>query len=558
MFSPLSNFLQNILQSPTKINQKGIAHLLAIVLAVVGIGVGLYLVQTRTNWLPSAQTPSEAATTAFYLTPAFLYGQDQGPISYKNRGEEQSDISRKPQSAPRNWIYPGELMRVDIRVSSDVDAANVFGANINFPADLLEVQSVDVRGGHQDGGGTGTNCPPHPHIMCEAGKKPFTQVDHNGCISSVQCVGESEFKHPKIESVLMQLIKSTNREAFAKSIGIEMKEGMVRVMIELNKDIIHAKPPTFDEYGFKEEGRSGNLVVGYINPDSILKLAESIDVSYISQPSVGQPEALGESTSLALANSAKKRSTGAATTKTTSVTVNTSATPPAGNAAPGCKIGGCSSQLCLNEEDPKDVSTCVWNEEYACYKTAKCERQKSGLCEWTITPDLQVCIEKSQVSKSSAPKPTPPNDQVRDYFIRIWLEQGKYDNAIGTITFAGGVPKPGIKTTPGQKPIMATIVLKAKKAGSAQLGFSDESSIIRDSDNKNILVGKNGLVVEVKETNSVTGDLDGDGQVGFKDFSMILSKWGSSDKRVDLNGDGKVSIFDFSIMLSKWSGRKKS
>jgi eight-cysteine-cluster-containing protein len=66
-----------------------------------------------------------------------------------------------------------------------------------------------------------------------------------------------------------------------------------------------------------------------------------------------------------------------------------------GNGVPGsdgtCFIGGCSSQICSDQEDV--VSTCEWREEYACYKTATCARQADGRCGWTPTPELRACLE---------------------------------------------------------------------------------------------------------------------------------------------------------------------
>ncbi len=59
--------------------------------------------------------------------------------------------------------------------------------------------------------------------------------------------------------------------------------------------------------------------------------------------------------------------------------------------AGGCKVGGCSSHLCVEENDP-GFSTCEWREEYACYQSATCERQASGNCGWTQTAELQSCL----------------------------------------------------------------------------------------------------------------------------------------------------------------------
>ncbi|MBY0538117.1 hypothetical protein K2P47_01815 [Patescibacteria group bacterium] len=64
--------------------------------------------------------------------------------------------------------------------------------------------------------------------------------------------------------------------------------------------------------------------------------------------------------------------------------------------AGACVVGGCSSQLC-GEASEMDgmVTTCEYREEYACYQTAKCERQATGKCGWTETPELLQCIKNS-------------------------------------------------------------------------------------------------------------------------------------------------------------------
>lgn len=57
-----------------------------------------------------------------------------------------------------------------------------------------------------------------------------------------------------------------------------------------------------------------------------------------------------------------------------------------------CYIGGCSSQICSDQKDV--ISTCEYLEKYACYKTAKCELQKTGKCGWTESPTLKMCLSK--------------------------------------------------------------------------------------------------------------------------------------------------------------------
>jgi eight-cysteine-cluster-containing protein len=54
-----------------------------------------------------------------------------------------------------------------------------------------------------------------------------------------------------------------------------------------------------------------------------------------------------------------------------------------------CKVTGCSGQICADEDV---VTTCEYKPEYACYKTAKCERQEDGKCGWTPSEDLVACL----------------------------------------------------------------------------------------------------------------------------------------------------------------------
>jgi len=55
-----------------------------------------------------------------------------------------------------------------------------------------------------------------------------------------------------------------------------------------------------------------------------------------------------------------------------------------------CYVGGCSSQVCSDQEGV--ITTCEWREEYACYQTATCERQADGACGWTQTDELAACL----------------------------------------------------------------------------------------------------------------------------------------------------------------------
>ena len=63
----------------------------------------------------------------------------------------------------------------------------------------------------------------------------------------------------------------------------------------------------------------------------------------------------------------------------------------------GCIISGCSGQICSNKEV---ITTCEWKEEFACYKKARCERQKDGNCGWTITEEAQRCLDRTTPNQS--------------------------------------------------------------------------------------------------------------------------------------------------------------
>ena len=63
----------------------------------------------------------------------------------------------------------------------------------------------------------------------------------------------------------------------------------------------------------------------------------------------------------------------------------------------GCMVGGCSGQLCVDAKTGGDmVTTCEYRAEYACYQVATCERQADGQCGWTMTPELNQCLNDTE------------------------------------------------------------------------------------------------------------------------------------------------------------------
>ncbi len=56
-----------------------------------------------------------------------------------------------------------------------------------------------------------------------------------------------------------------------------------------------------------------------------------------------------------------------------------------------CLKTGCSGIICA-EPGNDMMSTCEFKPEYACYRTAACERQTDGKCGWTQTESLKGCL----------------------------------------------------------------------------------------------------------------------------------------------------------------------
>lgn len=63
------------------------------------------------------------------------------------------------------------------------------------------------------------------------------------------------------------------------------------------------------------------------------------------------------------------------------------------NSGKPCMKTGCSNQICSDKEV---ITTCEYRTEYECYKKAACERQASGDCGWTQTPELAACLKRSR------------------------------------------------------------------------------------------------------------------------------------------------------------------
>lgn len=532
-------------------NQKGIAHIVLIILAVFGIAIGLYLVQTRTNFLPKAQQEVNLTPqTAFHLLSAVnyhLYDQGQGStaggygLNADTASSNESAVGPGKIAPTRTWFYPGEEIRVNVAVSSDIDPANTFSAVVSYPTDLLEVTNIIKE-------------------------NQYTTF-------------KDPIKDSKINSVLMELIQSNGRESFAKTSGIDFYNGKVSVNLRVDKKDLTAQDLDYQTVGFTETARYETLIDGTIPPDNLVKMAENSHIIYIGAQYSG-------STATQDSNQVK------GTTIICAQVITKACSPERSNCTDKYCTGVYYPRECKDFPTPCDIPAGWEIEDPNLRRGRSCDQSNSCPSGYYCKP-LSTCTEGGACtdvvggecypnpspvpSGSCRPRPScldseprcllpetpdmcPPSlKPVEDYFIKYWLPDTKFDNQTGQVILSGGVSGSGIKTIPPNKPIMATIIFKAKKPGEAKLEFGGDSLILRNSDSENILTNKNGLTIQIQDPAKpvIKGDLDGDGVVGYKDFSILLSKWGTDDKKADINSDGKVNIYDFSILLTNWTGRKR-
>jgi hypothetical protein len=78
----------------------------------------------------------------------------------------------------------------------------------------------------------------------------------------------------------------------------------------------------------------------------------------------------------------------------------------------------------------------------------------------------------------------------------LWVEEPAYSNVTGNITFNGGIPAPGFTGSSGTA---LSVVVKAKKAGQADVLFSDAAVRANDGLGTNVLHTKIGRTLSIKE-----------------------------------------------------------
>lgn len=81
-------------------------------------------------------------------------------------------------------------------------------------------------------------------------------------------------------------------------------------------------------------------------------------------------------------------------------------------------------------------------------------------------------------------------------FISIWVTAPTYSNTAGTISFQGGLPSPGIKTSAG---VVSTVTFRVKSAGQAAIKFAPTSKVLRnDGAGTNILTSSETAQFDLK------------------------------------------------------------
>lgn len=92
------------------------------------------------------------------------------------------------------------------------------------------------------------------------------------------------------------------------------------------------------------------------------------------------------------------------------------------------------------------------------------------------------------------------------YFATSWLDLD-FDNTNGTVSVAGGVPNPGLKTeikSPPQDYILATVFFRSINSTQDTISLDQKSAIYRNSDNQNVLQTTKDLKINVTFSSSST------------------------------------------------------
>ena len=110
-------------------------------------------------------------------------------------------------------------------------------------------------------------------------------------------------------------------------------------------------------------------------------------------------------------------------------------------------------------------------------------------------------------------------------FIEVWADQPFFSNKDGLISFKGGVPSPGIKTSGA---LVSTITFRAKVPGTAKIYFLDSSKVLlADGKGTDILkttmVGEYYFIIPSPEGPKVTSPTHPSFTIWYKDNNPSFS-----------------------------------
>lgn len=165
--------------------------------------------------------------------------------------------------------------------------------------------------------------------------------------------------------------------------------------------------------------------------------------------------------------------------------------------------------------------------------------------------DISVSYPESQIEVLGIDK--------GESVLTLWTEEPFVKN--GSVVLRGGTFKRGFV---GEHKI-ATINVQAKTAGSAQFLAGEVKLLAGDGKGTNVNADTTRAKVvtsvfnkgEKPENSAIAGsvgfvvvtDIDGDGGVSLVDISSFMANWTSKERQFDFNDDGQMNFRDFSIIL---------
>lgn len=126
-------------------------------------------------------------------------------------------------------------------------------------------------------------------------------------------------------------------------------------------------------------------------------------------------------------------------------------------------------------------------------------------------------------------------------FISLWLQQPTFSNKDGTISFVGGVPEKGIKTSAG---LVSTITFRAKLPGRATVEISEKSAVLAADGKGTNILGSIG-----KATFTIVSKAPGGPNV-FSTTHPDQDKW-YNNNNVTVAWDDEEGVSGYSYILSR-------